>query len=136
MCMKEGRFGMLNSRADRNSEQTKRAIAKYEERGFELASTSIQWLPHYCGDSAYCPHTMRNVMDGDGFVYPLVLNMDADDIARALCPYVPLSLFAVQVLNSVQIGPNCILAARWTPLPRIRSQHVFICRPRLMALDP
>lgn len=99
LTMKEGKFGMLNARADRNSEGTKRAIAKYEERGFELAPTSIEWLPHHCGESAYCPHTIRNVMDRDGFVFRLQPNMSDDDITGALCPYVMLSLLALHLLK-------------------------------------
>lgn len=83
---KEGLFAMRN--ALRPNTRSENAIAKYEARGFEFAPSSIQWLNHHCGKGAYCPHTIRDIHDGSGFVFPLTNGMQAADIIRSLSLWV------------------------------------------------
>lgn len=86
-------LAMLNSRIyltegdEVMSERTAQALRKYERRGFQFANTSAAWIPHYCRSSPNCPQTMRDVLDGAGFVFRLK-DMTKQELMRALCPYV------------------------------------------------
>lgn len=91
-------LAMLNSRIYLTegdqvmSERTAQALRKYEQRGFQFASTSAAWIPHLCESSPNCPHTMRNVLDGSGLTFRLKAMTKQEEV-RALCPYVP--IFAI-----------------------------------------